>query len=72
MLIAIGNRVVAIHDYLLNLGNIPKPIKPPSGMADLPERQVTYKDIFMMGNWDGVSPLPQNFDGVGEEDEQQG
>jgi hypothetical protein len=35
------------------------------GLLDLPERQVSYKDTFMM-NWDGVSPKPANFDGVPE------
>lgn len=40
------------------------------GLVDLPERQVTYRDTFMMQqNWDGVTPRPKNFDGVPQPEE---
>jgi hypothetical protein len=69
---AIGNRVLAISDYLLERPTTKPTTKPPIGLLDLPNRQVTYKDTFMMGNWDGVSPLPDNFDGVDEEEDEEG
>jgi hypothetical protein len=41
--------------------------KPDSGLLDLPERQVSYRDTQLMENWDGVRPLSENFDGIGKE-----
>lgn len=73
LLVSIGTAgtLIRVINHLRGNGvdDLPMPSREETGLEDLPKRQVSYRDTFLM-NWDGMTPRSKNFDGITYEDEE--